>query len=247
MWLHRFPSTQKRKGRLVCFHHAGGNPQVFQPWSEWLGSEIEIVSIELPGHGMRYREELISTAEEIAVQVIPHIINFFDEPICFLGHSMGAFLAYETVRRLIELNAKPNHLYVISASPPHIKRKQISHKSDELFLQDVYQLGGVTEELFRDPDLKDYLLPILRNDFRLTELYDKKENLACPLTVYAGDKDVLSPKDLERWMDIKPETFTLKIFQGNHFFLHEEHSSFQRTLKKSLLQQMKQDSEGNFA
>lgn len=243
MWLHRFSATQKRVGRLVCFHHAGGNPQVFQPWVDWLGSKIEIISIELPGHGMRYREDLVPNAEEIAVQLIPHILNFFDEPICFLGHSMGAFLAFETVRQLIELDAKPNHLYVIGAYPPHIKRKQISHQSDEFFLQNVYQLGGIPEDVFQDPDLKAYLLPILRNDFRLTELYDKGAELACSLTVYAGDNDILSLKDLKRWKEVKPETFTLEIFQGNHFFLHEEHTYFQRTLKKSLLQQMNNERE----
>jgi medium-chain acyl-[acyl-carrier-protein] hydrolase len=70
-------------------------------------------------------------------------------------------------------------------------------------LQDVYRLGGIPKEIFHDPDIKSYLLPILRNDFLLTELYNKKVELVCPLTVYAGDQDIPSPKELERRKEIK--------------------------------------------
>jgi surfactin synthase thioesterase subunit len=211
---------------------------VFQPWSDWLGDEIEIISVELPGHGMRYREKLVPSAEEIAAQIIPHVLNFFDKPICFLGHSMGAYLALETVRQLKEVQANPNHLYVIGAYPPHIKRKQITHQSDEDFLQEVFQLGGVPEEVVRDTELQAYLLPILRNDFCLTERYEIKGDIACPLTVYAGDKDIVSQRDIQRWMEIKSKGFSWETFKGDHFFLHKEHADFQITLKESLLQQL---------
>ncbi|MCH5586566.1 alpha/beta fold hydrolase [Shimazuella sp. AN120528] len=214
---------------------------MFQAWSDWLGSSVEIIAVELPGHGTRYREKLIPTAEEIATQVIPHILPFFDEPVFFLGHSMGAILAFETVRQLIALNAKAHHLYVIGAYPPYVKKEIFTHQSDDSFVQQIYQLGGIPEGFFQDPDLKAYLLPILRNDFQLTERYNRKVELPCPLTVYAGDHDIPSIKDLMRWKEVQPKSFTLKIFQGNHFFLHQEHEDFHITLKKSLLQQLKEE------
>jgi surfactin synthase thioesterase subunit len=248
MWYQRFPSSVHRKGRLVCFHHAGGNPHIFEPWTAWLGLSLDIISIELPGHGIRFEEELIPTAEEIACHLVPELLPFFDEPIFFLGHSMGAILAFETVRQLVQVEAKPDHLYLISAYPPHIRKKKISHKKDSSFLRDLQQLGGMHPELLKDVELMSFLLPILRNDFRLIEGYQQKtEKFDCPITVYGGVQDIILERDLARWQEMNPVHFSLQMFQGNHFFLHEDHQVFQTELHKSLYKQLHGKSRERFA
>ncbi|WP_051272095.1 thioesterase II family protein [Shimazuella kribbensis] len=238
----------KRQGRLICFHHAGGNPHVFQSWSNWLGSTLELVSIALPGHGTRYREELIPHAEALATAVIPHILPFFDEPVFFLGHSMGASIALETVRQLVHLDARPNRLYIVGAFPPHVTRPRISNQSDKDFLQAIYKLGGMPKEFFDDPDLMSYLLPILRNDFLLTESYQQTiQSLDCPLTVYGGDKDIVPQSALIRWEEINPKQFCYHIFKGNHFFLHENHDAFRATFYRSIQEQIDSNNQTRYA
>jgi surfactin synthase thioesterase subunit len=239
MWYHLFPSSVSRQGRLVCFHHAGGSPHIYESWTTWLGIPLDIVSIELPGHGIRFEEELISKAEEIACHLVPELLPFFDEPIFFLGHSMGAVLAFETVRQLLLVGAKPDHLYLISAYPPHVRKKKISHKKESSFLTDLQQLGGMHPELLKDAELMSFLLPILRNDFRLIESYQQKTNIFdCPITVYGGIQDIILERDLARWKEMNPVHFSLQMFQGSHFFLHEDHRAFQTELHQSLSKQL---------
>ncbi len=82
MWFQRFTPSLSN-GRLVCFHHAGGSPHVFRSWMDWLDPDIEIVAIELPGHGMRFAEPLITTAEEVAQALVPKLLPLFDKPVFF--------------------------------------------------------------------------------------------------------------------------------------------------------------------
>jgi surfactin synthase thioesterase subunit len=248
VWYHQFPAIQKRQGRVICFHHAGGNPHVFQPWSNWLGFTLEIIAVELPGHGSRYREKLIPYAEEVAAEIVPHILPFFDEPIFFLGHSMGATLALETVRQLNQFNAVPNHLYVVGAYPPHIKRQKIANQTDKSFLQAITKMEGMPKKFLEDPDLMTYLLPILRNDFRLTESYQQTiQSLGCGLTVYGGNKDIVPPSALVRWKELNPTKFSCHIFKGNHFFLHEHHDEFHSIFYRSIQEQIDKNNQTRYA
>ncbi len=153
---------------------------------------------------------------------------------------MGAILAFETVRQLIELGVIPEHLYVVGANPPNRKHQQfISLKPDEEFLQEIEKLGGIPDSLLADKELVAYMLPILRNDLRLVEMYYcPQKQFACPITVFAGDNDIFSEEELSFWRELNPLTFSMGIYNGGHFFLHEGNQVFLGDLRKSISQKL---------
>lgn len=239
MWYHQY-SVPLCRGRLICFHHAGGNPHVFGPWADWLAPDIEMITIELPGHGIRTIEPLLTSAEEVARALVPELLPLFTKPLFFLGHSMGAVLAYETVRQLLNVGARPEHLYVIGAYPPCVKHKELlSVQTDDILLQKIVELGGIPSELLADEELLAYFLPILRSDLKMAEVYySPPSSLPCPTTIFAGKDDIISIEDLAKWRLMNPPTFHMGIYDGGHFFLHENNQVFLGDLRKSLDQQL---------
>jgi surfactin synthase thioesterase subunit len=69
------------------------------------------------------------------------------------------------------------------------------------------------------------LLPLLRDDLRLAETYRASPGpaLRCPLTAFGGLQDPLTTEaGLDRWRDTTLGPFTIRLFPGGHFYLHED-------------------------
>jgi medium-chain acyl-[acyl-carrier-protein] hydrolase len=69
----------------------------------------------------------------------------------------------------------------------------------------------------------ELMLPLLRADFSICDTYEYKEGapLACPISAFGGLQDHDIPRrNLEAWREHTSATFTLRMFPGNHFFLH---------------------------
>jgi medium-chain acyl-[acyl-carrier-protein] hydrolase len=69
-----------------------------------------------------------------------------------------------------------------------------------------------------------FLLPILRDDFRLLETYVPREGpkLRSKIWVCCGDADPDAPSDLlAKWNEYGQIGCTLKLFSGGHFYINE--------------------------
>lgn len=218
------------KVQLICFPHAGGGASAFFPWSKALaGHSVEVAALKLPGRESRLREPASADLSEIVAAIVTALAPVGERPLAFFGHSSGARLAFETVRRLRELGRRlPVHLFVSGASAPNVPRTGAPlHliRDEATFLNEVSRrYGGIPETVMEHLELRSLIAPALRADLEMHEryVYQDAPPLPIPITAYGGEQDTtVSPDGLARWREQTTGQFTTRMFTGDHFFLNE--------------------------
>lgn len=239
-WVVQFASNDKAAFRLFCFHYAGGSANVFRSWRGLLPSNVEILSIELPGHGGRLSEALVEDLFTLVSGAAQAIVPLLDRPFAFFGHSMGALLSFELAHLLRRFAMPmPCHLFISAHSAPHLARtKEPLHGLPESeFVEKIKQLNGTPQEVFAHPELLQLFLPILRNDMKLCETYTLKQRLPLnsPMTIYGGrdDQDV-DPSSLQAWSEHTFAATTFRLIEGDHFFIHQRRDQFLEIFRRDL-------------
>lgn len=84
-------------------------------------------------------------------------------------------------------------------------------------------MGGCPEEILTNNELMVLFEPSLRADFKAIEtyVYEKKNPLKIPLTVFIGNKDRVTWEDAKAWQDESAHAVDIKEFEGNHFFIFQ--------------------------
>ena len=148
-------------------------------------------------------------------------------PYALFGHSMGALLAFELLRRLEQSGAPPpTHFFAASAPAPHLRRRRppLHHLEDAALIASLRSFDGLPEWVIEDPELLALFLPTLRADLEVcdTYRYDGARPLTCPITAGGGASDRSLPRvELAAWAALTSAQFTLRLFEGSHFFLAE--------------------------
>ncbi len=219
-----------RKVKLLCLPYAGGSAAIYYKWKKYLDSNIEVVPVELAGRGRRISESfydsMLNAVDDI-YNIIKPIIR--DCEYAFYGHSMGTIIAFELCRKIMgESERQPLHLFVSGRYPPSISRaeKYLSRLPDNMFLEEVFKLGGTSTELVDNKELCDLFVPILKADYRIIEEYkyinsDKKFNYG--ITVFNGKADLeVSYSEVKEWRQHTLLENPIYEFEGNHFFINDK-------------------------
>lgn len=233
-------SLKKVKLQLVCFHYAGGSSLIFKKWNHFFPEEIELIPVELPGHGSRINEQTIDSLELLVDNIASTLRQLLKGPYAIFGISMGALIGFELIRYMRRSYFPlPLHFYVAAHTAPHLNRhyENLHDLPEQKFIEKVRELNGTPKEVFEHPELKEIFLPILRTDFKVCETYVYRTEMpmSCPITVYGGkqDKDV-DREELGEWEKHTSSFFKLKLFDGNHFFIHSEEQIFLKTFLDDL-------------
>ena len=211
--------------RLFCLAFAGGSASYFQPWLREMPAAIDICPIELPGRGTRFFEPPATAAEALAAEMAAAIRPHLDRPFALFGHSLGALNAYLLARHLWQQeNMPPVHLFVSGRRAPHRPvRQPFRHAMDDAALiGELTGLGGMSPEILQSEEMLRMMLPVLRADFRITELYSHREGpgLPFPITAFTGDRDgEVPPEEMEHWRQMAGAGFALNVMSGGHFYL----------------------------
>lgn len=130
--------------RLFCFPHAGGAASYFHSWSRSLPEDVEVLALQYPGRQDRGGEPCVRTIPELADQIHAAIRPRLAEPFAFLGHSVGAVLAFEVACRIArDGGAGPAHLFVSGRRAPSRTRHEELHRaSTAVFVAEMGALGG---------------------------------------------------------------------------------------------------------
>jgi medium-chain acyl-[acyl-carrier-protein] hydrolase len=167
---------------------------------------------------------------------------YFDKPFAFLGHSMGALISFDLARHLRRLR-RPGPVQLFVSGRPAPQAPDLDSPTYNLpepeFMAELRRLNGTPKEALDHPELMQLLLPIIRADFSIcqTYVYLDEPPLECPIDVYGGrqDADIL-PEHLEAWRSQTSSSFTMQMFEGDHFFIHSAQDQFLQTLRKKLIQ-----------
>jgi len=215
---------------VLCVPHAGGTAAAFAPWLErGRAAGMEFIPLELPGHGLRRHEQLLTSMRRVTDEVLTVLAaRRPGEPFALLGHSMGALISYEVSRQLQREGAPlPELLIVSGARPPGAPGGQEWHQlPDERLLAAMADLGGLPEDVRRSGPLARLVVPPLRSDLTLLAEYHRTvspEPLDCRMLALAGEGDqVADPRWTARWRDLTRGDFTHDVLPGGHFFLYDD-------------------------
>lgn len=224
-FLWREPGREPRV-RLFCFPYAGGGASIFRHWLVDLPRDIEVLPVQMPGHESRLKEPLFSDLEPLVEDLRRDLAPHFDVPFALFGHSMGALIAFELARRLVgDGSTGPVHLFVSGRRAPHVAdADEGRHRlTDAELVEEVRGLNGSPAGVLQDPELMELLLPVLRADFAICERYEYRSGapLRCGISVFSGTEDPeVRPEDVVAWREHTLGTFEVRMFPGDHFFLH---------------------------
>jgi medium-chain acyl-[acyl-carrier-protein] hydrolase len=90
------------------------------------------------------------------------------------------------------------------------------------------RLNGTPAQILEDSDLMRIMMPVLRADFELvgTYAYTPESPLGIPISVFGGlGDDEAGRAELEAWREQTTADFSLRMFAGDHFFIHTARSS----------------------
>lgn len=227
--------------RLFCLPFAGGGASTYHGWAQIIPEHVEVRALQLPGRESRMREARITSALALAQAIADALEPYLDRPFAFFGYSMGALLAFETARALRRRRRPlPTHLFVAAMRAPHVPAvvPPLAHLPQDQLLRALRDYYQPAEEVFEIPELRDLLLPILRDDIALVDgyAYYAEPPLNCAIDVYVGTQDrSTSIEAAGRWRDQTAGPFELTVFRGSHFFLHSALSKLQEELRRRLI------------
>ena len=221
-----FPTISSRKINLFCLPFAGGSCYSYRGLEKCTADFINLIPIELPGHGQRMREPLLLDAFEMAEHVYLQIRDLLDRPCAFYGHSLGALLSYLLVRKIAAENLPdPVHLFVSGRQAPSVEeeRKDAHLLPRRAFYQKVAEYGGTPEKVLQEDALMEFMEPILRADFQAVATY-KHQNyfrLCTPITVMIGREEKVTYEDAMKWQEMTCRKISVRQFPGGHFFIFD--------------------------
>ncbi|MFF5263017.1 thioesterase II family protein [Actinomadura viridis] len=215
--------------RLFCLPHAGGSAVFYRTWAREVGPAIELHAVQYPGRADRMSEPMVSDADRLARLIAGAMAPLLDRPFALFGHSMGAVVAYEVARLLQERGTPPVHLFASGARPPHDRGEdRVAGRDDDGLVEALAELGGTDAEVLQDPELRELVLPYVRNDFALIEGYRHRPEprLNVPVTVLAGDSDPhADPGVAAKWRQVTDAgPCNVRVWPGGHFYLTEHRS-----------------------
>lgn len=239
-WVVRLAAREKPLLRLICVPYAGGNAQVFRPWAAKLPPWVELFAVDLPGRGARFSEAPLLRLGPIVEQVGAALLPLLTLPYAVFGHSMGALVAFETVRWLKQRRVREPKLLVVSGrsscSLP-LQRAPLHGLEDDAFLAAVREFNGLPPEVLACAELREMFLSVLRADFTVGETYrfEPQPLLDCPLRVLVGDRDSSVPRDsVEAWAELTRGPTQISVFEGDHFFLRPREDEVVGLLRREL-------------
>lgn len=210
--------------RLICVPHAGGNPEVFWPWVDRLAPNIELLAVRLPGHGPRIADRTFDQWDALLEDMFEGLEEHLAEPNAFFGHCFGGRVAYEFVHFAARrTGAWARQLFVSACRSPDAPHQgRYVHGLPDRELRDVLRQRGAPDEVLRNDAVMRLLLPAVRSEFRLAELWDDrhKEGIDVPITAIYGRDD---PEDgllsMKGWTAFSTKQCELVEVPGGHFLL----------------------------
>ena len=211
---------------LFLFPFAGGTIQSYKPLikSGRLYSS-NIYALELPGRGVRMGTPSSLSIDEIKEECLHFIEPFLSKKIVFMGHSMGAIVAYELLASIEaqypDLKAS---LVVSSAQAPRtVKAKyDVNHMNDDEFKDFIKRMGGIPDQISQYEEVMRFFIQRIRSDFKLLQNYHAAniQVLNSPISFIAAKDDPLIEETcVLDWAHYTRASFKMAwLHLGGHFY-----------------------------
>ncbi len=216
------------KGTVLAIPYAGGDKYAYRALESLKPRGVDLVVLELPGRGTRSAEARLRDIAAMTRDLLAQTEALeLSGPYVLVGHSMGAILAYELMRAMLdEGHPMPQKAYLSSIAAPSVARSRfISHLPSAEFWEIITKYNGMPQGILDNPGLRSYFEAVLRDDFAAIEKYrpsyGQVEALPVNIQVSHGDKEELALEHIMAWQQTSLEPIEIKAFSGSHFFIFE--------------------------
>lgn len=223
--------------RLLCFPYAGGHAAAYRNWPRYL-TDTEVLAVQLPGRMERAGEQAYRNMETALRALVPQLQSLAGPPMIYFGHSMGAVMAFELALRMAPAR-RPAALVLSGRSAPNARnRPQRMHDLPRAELLSALQaFGGMPAQIIAETELLRTVEPVLRADFELIETWRESGDaiIEIPVLCWAGSADpAASVPDVGHWRRNAGGEFSLRVFDGDHFFIHRSEPTVLHILSDEL-------------
>lgn len=217
---------------LFCLPHAGATGISYYRWKPLLNSEIELITIDLPGHkngdGTVPASNFEMAINSVYMQ-IKNVIQERDDNYIIFGHSLGALIAYELYFLLLENKQRlPLKMYISGRIPPSINKDFLRDKiiREEDAKKYLMHNGLDTVDEKKDTYLIKYYSNLLLADMKLMGTYKYIEHdtpVLVDTIVLFGKEDNSTPyRDIKQWGKLCGGNISFVQIQGGHLFPLEQ-------------------------
>lgn len=209
----------------VCFAPTGAHGSTFASWRGLTPEDTTLALVVPPGRGTRVDEEPVTDMAAYADAVAAAVRELRGgRRLVLIGVSLGALLAYETCRRLLDTGVPVARLCAVAGQCPgdfHGRGEDVTVEDARAF---VAGTGLTDPELLADPEFEEVLLPPVIADLRLAAGYDGRRGAVPQVelrAVWATDDPHVPEVTVRRWAEWTRGECTLMSVEGGHY-AHQE-------------------------
>lgn len=234
-----------REGRptLVMIHGAGGRAQIWQNQIVSLDKTINVLALDLPGHGNTEGDGR-SLISEYAQWLVDTMKTIFDHPIFLMGHSMGGAVVQEVaitsphILKGIVLVGTGARLKVA----PMFLDGLLNNFEEILETLISYAYSSRTDKSIIEEGLRTMKASgsrVVYNDFLACDHFDTRQELAqihLPCLVLCGSEDKLAPAKLSEALREGIEGSALKMVpNAGHTVMVERYKEMNQAVQEFIL------------
>ena len=197
-----------------------------------------VLCTELPGKGTRTGEAFATDVQDL-LEPLCAAINAAvgDGTYALFGHSMGAAIAFYAADFMAKHYGKlPSRLIVAGRQAPDTENEGEfkSWMSDDALIAEMRMYGATPADVLENKELMDILLPRIRKDYALNDtLLYHGEKLHIPIAAHAAVEDKgATPDIMEHWSAMTTGGFSLRSFEGQHFWVTDDATYYLQILKE---------------
>lgn len=213
--------------RLFCFPHAGGSAASLNGWVRRLPPAIGLERVELPGRDPQSGQRPLTRIAEVMPQLWHQWVARLDRPFALYGHSLGALVAYEFAQYARAHGyGGPLALFVSGRRAPQcpLVLDALHDLPEDELMARLTEFGGTPEGVIRNAKWRNHMMPALRADLEMSDLYvhHPREPLDCPVFAFRGEGDgIASEAEMQAWGQQTTGPFVCENLPGGHFFSTE--------------------------
>ena len=228
LWEVRSPRSAQEECTLLLLPHSGGSAQSFAGWAPHFPAPIRLIAAQYPGRGSRRREPVAAHLCQLAEEIVA-ALSEVTGPVAVFGHSLGAFVGFETCWMLEAAGQPPLMFFASGAVPVHEHEPYETSPSgltDEEMLKFLNRYGRMAAGITAHPEIRQLALAACRADSTLAHDYTygpAQRLLTVPIIGLGGDADPVVPVSvLRHWAELTSGSHGIHTFAGAHFY-HEDH------------------------